>query len=441
MVAVNPSGQIRRLVVFVEHFPPFLGSDRSVFELARRVAENGIRVTFIAVQPLRYLLGRRPDDWPYKKNWERPPPKVHPNIDAHYLLVDRYLQRLWRWLRPFAFLLTTMLFTAYSLKIIADSRSQIVVSAHASPLLGIVSFLAAKLTLRPLIMMCPDWMSAYAATLAKTSMSSLGPVLLQFTEYFLYRLSNRVLVVTDYLKRLLVKMGVPERKVAVIPNGVDTKVFTPSVDASEVIDKYRLRGRVVILFAGHLEDWAGVPTLYNLAVRLDRDYPEAVILLVGTGESSNVLINRLIGSNLGHTLVHAGLQPFDKMPAFNAAADITLCMFPNSALSHAASPLKLFEYMAAGTAVVTTRVAGTMEVVDDSVCVLVRPDNEQDFCDAVVSLCKDPDRRSKLGSRARTLVEKKYSWDILSRQFLRECERIALPYIPKRPFHFKEADA
>jgi glycosyltransferase involved in cell wall biosynthesis len=94
--------------------------------------------------------------------------------------------------------------------------------------------------------------------------------------------------------------------------------------------------------------------------------------------------------------------------------------------------------MAAGTAVVATRVAGTREVVDESVCVLVRPGNEQDLCDAVVGLCRDPQLRSRLGWKARTLAEQKYSWGVLSQQFLRECERIALPYAPKRPFHFED---
>ncbi len=424
--------KIQSMTVMVEHFPPFLGSDRSVFELAKRAAESGVRVSFIAVQPLRYLIGRRPEDWPYKKNWERSPPKVHPNISAQYLLVDNHLKGLWHWLRPLAFLLTSMIFTVYSLKVIIDHHSQVVVAAHASPLLGTVSFLAAKLTFRPLVMMCPDWMSAYAATIAKTSMSSLGAVLLQFGEYFLYRLSNRVLTVTDFLRRLLVHMGVPSRKVIVVPNGVDEKLFTPWIDASPVIQKYRLSERVVILFTGHLEDWAGVPTLYDLAVRLESDYPQSVILLVGSGEPSTVLIERLIKANLGHMLVHAGLQPYEMMPMFNAAADIALCMFPDSPLSRAASPLKLFEYLAAGAAVVATRVAGTMEVADDSVSVLVRPDDKQELCDAVIALCRDPERRLELGRNARLLVEKDYSWDVLSGRFVRECEKVALPYTNRK---------
>ncbi|MHA1771474.1 MAG: hypothetical protein ACTSXS_07835, partial [Candidatus Thorarchaeota archaeon] len=104
-----PSGRIQNLTIFVEHFPPFLGSDRTIFELARRVADRGIHIHFIATQPLRYLVGGRPDDWPYKKNWSGPPKHVHPNITAEYLLVNKHMESMWRRWPPLALLLTIFL--------------------------------------------------------------------------------------------------------------------------------------------------------------------------------------------------------------------------------------------------------------------------------------------------------------------------------------------
>ncbi|MCK5388909.1 MAG: hypothetical protein KAJ36_00345, partial [Candidatus Thorarchaeota archaeon] len=60
---------MKRLGIFVEHFPPFLGSDRSIFELAKRIADTGVQVHFIVTQPLRYLIGQRPADWKYQDYW------------------------------------------------------------------------------------------------------------------------------------------------------------------------------------------------------------------------------------------------------------------------------------------------------------------------------------------------------------------------------------
>ena len=414
---------VRRITVFVEHFPPYLGSDRSVFELGRRAADRGISIQFIATQPLRYLLGGRPPDWKYKKRWSQPPPKVHPNITAHYLITGKNIESVWKRNRYLALLLTILLFTAYSIRPIIRHSSDLVVAAHATPLLGVVAMLAAKLTRRRLLMGCPDWMSAYAAGLLGTSLHSLGPRLLHILEVRLYKWSDRVFTVTHFLRRLLIHAGVSPDKIAVIPNGVDPKMFSPEVDTSAVKRKYRLEDLRVILFSGHLEEWAGLSLIYDLARRLDKEYPDSRILLVGSGESIVELFDRLVRRNLGHMLIHAGLHPYEAMPVFTAAADIALCIFPDTPVAHAASPLKIFEYMAAGTAVVATAVAGTLEALSEGGGILVPPNDSEALCDAVIRLCRDDRLREDLSRKAREVVEQRYSWDQLAERFLEECDR------------------
>ncbi|MFW9919818.1 MAG: glycosyltransferase family 4 protein [Candidatus Thorarchaeota archaeon] len=413
--------RVNRIAVFVEHFPPYLGSDRSVYELAIRAARRGIDIHFIATQPLRYLLGERPSDWPYVKNWVTPPDIKEPNVTFEYLLLNRYLLAMWRRLPPIALMLTILLFTFYGIRAMLNFRPDVVVSAHASPIVGGVALLSSKFTFCPLVMSCPDWMSAYAAGLIDKKVGSWGPALLQLVEILLYRLSKRIFTATWFLKNLLVGYGINPHKIDVIQNGVDPDFFRPDVDTSSIVDKYRLANRIVILFTGHLEDWAGVSIIYNLAEKLDKAHNNSVILLVGAGEPSGDLFKKLIASNLGYIVVHAGLHPFKEMPAFTAAADIALCIFPNTPVSHAASPLKLFEYMASGNAIVATKVAGTIEVMKEELGVLVPPDDIEAICNAVLTLCNDEPKRKKIGASARADVVMKYSWNRLSERFIDVC--------------------
>lgn len=413
--------KVERIAVFVEHFPPYLGSDRSVFELATRTAKRGVKVHFVATQPLRYLVGHRPDDWAYKENWKTAPPDMGKNITGEYLLLNRYIEALWRRFPPIAYLITLALFTLWGVRALLKHQPDVVVAAHASPIVGAVAFLSARLSLRPLVMGCPDWMTAYAAGLVDESLSSMGPVLLQIAEIMLYRLSERIFAATHFLKNLLISFGIPSEKIAVIPNGVDISRFSPDIDARGIREKYRLGDYCVVLLTGHLEKWAGVEGIFNLVNRLSRDYPESTVLLVGSGEPTSDLLNRLIRQNLGHMIVHAGLHPYSEMPRFVAASDITLCIFPNTLVAHAASPLKIFEYMGAGKAIVATKVAGTAEALDEHTGILVNPGDISGLCDAVVSLCRDRTRRIKLGENARQLAEEKYNWQQLSDRFLAEC--------------------
>jgi len=415
---------IKRLTIFVEHFPPFLGSDRSVFELAKRIADTGVHVHFIVTQPLRYLIGQRPPDWKYKENWAKSPPKVHKNISAEYLLIGRRTNTVWRRFQPLAYLLTIILFTIKSIRSIIRFNPSVVIAAHASPITGIVAFLSSKITTKPLVIGCPDWMSAYVAGLTNRAMNSLSPVLIQLFEFSLYRWADRVFTATDFLKKLLISYGLDSKKIVVIPNGADTVLFNPSIDGSDIRKKYRLENQIVILFIGHLEDWAGIDIVYDLAKRLNEEVPNSTILLVGEGTSTSRLFDRLIHSNLGHMVTHAGLHPYEEIPLFTAASDVALCIFPDTPVAHAASPLKLFEYLAAGKAVVATQVAGTIEVIDSSVGVLVAPGNIEEICDAVVNLCNDRELRNALGSRGRKLVEKRYSWNKLALQLIDICENL-----------------
>jgi len=421
---VRGTNRINKLAIFVEHFPPFLGSDKSVFELAKPIADKGVKIHFIATQPLRYLVGQRPPDWEYKENWTKPPPKVHENISAEYLLLGDRLRLLWRLFQPLGYFLTIILFTIKSIKSLVKFGPDVAVVAHASPIVGIVGLLATKLVNKPLLIGCPDWMSAYVAGLTNKRMNSLNPVIIQLFEFSLYRLADKIFAATHFLKNLLITQGLPPEKIVVIPNGADSGLFNPNVDCSEIKEKYRLENRIVVLFTGHLEDWAGIDLIFDLARELNQEVPNSIILLVGTGNSANRLLERLIRANLGHMVTHAGLHPYEEMPFFTAASDVALCLFPDTPVSHAASPLKLFEYLSAGKAVVATRVSGTAEVLDNSTGVLVPPGKENEICDAVVMLCKNPELRRSLGKNGRILIEKKYSWEILGDKFLQVCNSL-----------------
>jgi glycosyltransferase involved in cell wall biosynthesis len=349
---------------------------------------------------------------------------VHENISAKYLLVGKRTQSLWLRFMPLAFIATLVFFIIQSIKEIIRFRPSVVVSAHASPIVGVVATVTSKLTFRPLLMGCPDWMSAYAAGLVNKAMNSIGPAILQMVEFGLYNLSNHVFATTEFLKKLLITHGLDSEKITVIPNGVDTSKFTPEVDTTEIRRKHRLENSCVVLFSGHLEEWAGVNLLYDLAEKLNAEVSEALILLVGAGASVSDLFEKLVSKNLGHMISHAGLHPYDEMPKFTAASDIALCIFPDTPVSHAASPLKLFEYLASGRAVVATNVAGTAEIIDADSGILVSPSDIGNICEAVVTLCRDKSLRKKLGNQGRALVVEKYDWKVLGDMFLQECSRI-----------------
>ncbi len=406
--------QGKRVAIYVEHFPPYLGSDRTIFELGKRLPSRGYRVHFVATQPLRYLLGRRPKKWSYLENWTTGPPTVGENISARYLLVPKVIDGLWRRTKIFAFPITLLYFLLLSIKELLRFKPDIVIAAHATPIVGVVAGLSSKILRKPLIMGCPDWMAAYAAQLSGGKMSDLGPSLLQVVEIFLIKMAKSSFTVTHFMKRILTLLGIREETIKVIPNGVDSDVFSDQLDQNELKKYYDFAGRTVILYSGHIESWAGLEVVETLTRRLASEFPEALLLLVGAGESIDQLIADVEKSGCTNQFRYAGIKPFSEMPRIVSAIDIALCIFPDSLVSHAASPLKLFEYMGCGKAIVATSVTGTMEALTQEAGVLVKPGDVDEICDKVIELCKNPEQRREIGHKARELVMRKFSWSVLT---------------------------
>jgi glycosyltransferase involved in cell wall biosynthesis len=363
---------------------------------------------------LPYLLGRRPDNWDYKENWKKNPPEVGKNISARYLLVPNLMVRLWTKSRIITFPLTLLYFLLLSMREIIRFKPDAIISAHATPIVGVVATVSSKLLRKPLIMGCPDWMAAYAAQLSGGKLSDLGPLFLQTLEVFLIRFAKSSFTVTHYMKRILAMLGIRKESIKVIPNGVDLDVFSDRLDQIELKKEYGLDGRTVVLYSGHIEDWAGVEIVETLTKRMASEFPEALLLLVGAGESVNKVIAIVEKAGVSNQFQYGGIKPFSEMPRIVSAVDIALCIFPDSLVSHAASPLKLFEYMACGKAIVATSVTGTAEALTQDAGILVKPGNLDEICDKVLELCKDPEKRKEIGHKARELVVRKFSWSVLT---------------------------
>jgi glycosyltransferase involved in cell wall biosynthesis len=159
-------------------------------------------------------------------------------------------------------------------------------------------------------------------------------------------------------------------------------------------------GRPTVVYTGHLFAWKGVDTLVEAA----RTLPETAFVLVG-GLPVDIGRMRAVVSSLGLRNVEVrGHRPPTEIPAYLAAADVVAV--PNSgreAISaRHTSPLKLFEAMAAGKAVVASDLPSLREVLTHGVNAwLVDPDDPDALAKGIARLAGDPALAASLASRAR----------------------------------------
>jgi glycosyltransferase involved in cell wall biosynthesis len=201
--------------------------------------------------------------------------------------------------------------------------------------------------------------------------------------------ADLVLVVSDPLVSYARARGA--RRVQVVPNAVDPARYAPSARAP--------RDRPVAVFAGSLRPWHGIECLARAWALLGDAAPE--LLVVGDGPGRALLEG--VGARF------AGAVPHVLVPGLLAEADIGLAPYAADAPDYF-SPLKLFEYLAAGLATVAGDLPGVRALVDDESAVLVPPGDADALAGAVAALASDPARRRTLGDAGRALVLSRHTW-------------------------------
>jgi glycosyltransferase involved in cell wall biosynthesis len=202
----------------------------------------------------------------------------------------------------------------------------------------------------------------------------------------------------------------PPEKIVRLEWGADTDRFKPQIAGAAPFER---PAATVAVFAGAFRSWHGAINLLRAVRELhDRGRTDIGAVFVGTGpELAGV---QKAGAALPNVRF-AGAVPHQAMPAFLGAADIGVAPFEISAhrplaLGFYWSPLKIFEYMAAGLPVVAPSV--------DRIPALVQHEREGLLYDpgrvgalaAALERLTDPALRRSLGQAARERAVRDYSW-------------------------------
>ncbi|MGC8875086.1 MAG: glycosyltransferase family 4 protein, partial [Chloroflexia bacterium] len=224
-----------------------------------------------------------------------------------------------------------------------------------------------------------------------------------------YARARRIVVVTEGIYRRLLERGIPQEKLALIPNGANTDLFRPQPEAGRALrDRLGLGDAFLVLYAGILGIAQGLETVLEAASRL-RDRPDIRFLFVGDGPCKADLLRRR--EELGLTQVTMlDAQPRQAMPAFFSAADVALVPLRRVDLFRSALPSKMFDAWACGCPVLLGIDGEARNVLERARAGrYVEPEDPEALASAIVELASQRDRCRQLGANGRRFVEAHYS--------------------------------
>jgi len=251
-----------------------------------------------------------------------------------------------------------------------------------------------EIHIQPTGLLGPAWHRAFAKLRGKKRLVSITRALMNILEHrFNMRLQPDELVIA--------------------PNGVDLERFASLPDSTAARRQIGLREAPTVMCTGHLYAGRGADLFLSLA----KSIPHAHFVWVG-GRPEDIISwkQRAETQNISNITFTGFIRNRD-LPLYQAAADILLMPYSRSIMGSSgtadsasvASPMKMFEYMAAGRAIVAADLPVIREVLNEKNAVFCTPDEIGDWRLEIERLLKDGARRVELVNQARRDVEG-YTW-------------------------------
>ncbi len=227
---------------------------------------------------------------------------------------------------------------------------------------------------------------------------------------------KRLVCITEALHRTLeedFRMKMRAQDVVIAPNGVELERFASLPDPETARRLIGLPAAPTVLCAGHLYTGRGA----DLFLQLAESIPGAGFVWVGGRQADVAEWSEKASARGLSNVTFTGFVSNTDLPRYLAAADILLMPYERSILGSSgsadsasvASPMKMFEYMAAGRAILTSDLPVIREVLDESSAAFAPPEDVPAWAAALKALLSDPARRNALAANARREVEK-YTW-------------------------------
>ena len=235
-----------------------------------------------------------------------------------------------------------------------------------------------------------------------------------------FNAATRIICISPRLKEhLKTRWGVDEAKLVVLPCAADVDAFSARYNSESVRKGLGLTTQPVVMWIGGFYPWHDLSLLLDSFALLIKQRPDARLVLVGDGQTRSVVEELIKQHQLGHAVIMTGKIAHSQVPEMLSIADVTVVPAPSltASLGGTGTPLKLFEYMAAGKAIVATALAEAAEVIQDGYNgVLVAPGDANKFAEATLKLINHPEERQRLGHNAREQAIRLYTWEEYTRQ-------------------------
>lgn len=249
----------------------------------------------------------------------------------------------------------------------------------------------------------------------------------------IFKRSDAIIFMTPEIENELIRIACQREKMICIRNAVDTNRFKPADNFSrrEFLKKYQIdETELLIVFSSRLVPRKGIDILFAAWPEVYKKNPHARLLIMGSGKDQpdsieEIMKERVETENLGKVIFLGEMSEPEKILG---VADIFV--FPSR---EEGFPNALMEALAAGLPSVCSRIGGVLPLVEDGENgVLFETENAVQLAEKLDMLLRDQELRIRLGGRARSIMEEKYSFEKTAEEYCQLYEKLSQQSLGKR---------
>jgi colanic acid biosynthesis glycosyl transferase WcaI len=246
----------------------------------------------------------------------------------------------------------------------------------------------------------------------------------KWLEGFVYLKAKHITVLSEGFKRNLLGKQVPEDKLSIIQNFVDTEFIKPLPIENGFRERFGLQGKFLVLYAGNLGHSQNLEHLLECASEME-DQSDLAFVIVGNGSRKPFLEDRARELAVKN-VQFIPFQPREMVSEIYAAADISLVTLRKS-IALDSVPSKAYTIMASGRPVLAAVDPGSdawnlIQEAEAGLC--VEPENPAALREAITRLYQDADLRLQFGHNGREFVEQHYTRAVAGKKYHKLLNRL-----------------
>ena len=250
-----------------------------------------------------------------------------------------------------------------------------------------------------------------------------GKYVAKVLEKICVHLANHIIVVAEENAERLRKINVAFAKITIVKNTPEMNFFQDFSTDTGCNDKKKF----ILLYTGFLECHRGLEICIRAMPLILKENSDIEFLIIGKGKSENSLKKLAEKLKVRTNIIFCGWVNFERIPGIIRRSNV--CLIPHLISGHTNTtlPNKLFDYMACGKPIVSSRLKPVERILINENCgIVVKNNSPEEFTNAILCLYDNTKLCRKLGENGRKAFLRKYNWEIDGKTFV-DCVEMFCP--------------